>query len=133
MNTKNPNLNTKKFDSFADSLSYLLENRGLKQAYLVEKAQKGADEISRYVTGKVVPRVKTQKILGDVLGVTFKQDAQGKWMIDSHVDQARDEVSQVEEELSAYKASGLRSDDPEKLLEFAEMLIRTARELMKLK
>ncbi len=79
LNTNNPNLITKNFESFGDSLKYLLKNRGLKQKFLVEKAKKGADEISRYVNDKVLPHPDTQNLLGDILGVSFEQDTNGKW------------------------------------------------------
>jgi transcriptional regulator with XRE-family HTH domain len=88
------NDNTIFFSSFGRMLSNILENRGLKQKFLTDKAGKGADEISRYIHDKVLPREKTQKLLASVLGVTFTQEPNGEWsfidvnaqFIDSSID-----------------------------------------------
>lgn len=71
--------NTVYFNTFGKALKHLLEKRGLKQKWLVERTGKGADEMSRYVNSKVEPNYETQELLGDLLDVKFEQHPNGKY------------------------------------------------------
>ena len=61
-------------ETFADRLRRAMGEKSLKQADLIHAAAQrgeklGKSQVSQYVSGKVVPRAATLRLLADILGV----------------------------------------------------------------
>ncbi|MGI6755050.1 MAG: aminotransferase class I/II-fold pyridoxal phosphate-dependent enzyme [Atopobiaceae bacterium] len=87
--------------SFADRLNWALENQGLKQIDLINKAadkgnKLGKSQLSQYVSGKTIPRQDTLELLGELLGCS------AVWLATGATDPAlgHEQSSGIQEEAS---------------------------------
>jgi transcriptional regulator with XRE-family HTH domain len=124
MSTKN----TAKGQNFSDCLKAVLEMRGLTQRFIVDKGIGDSAQVSRWVTGKVVPYPKTQKALGDALAVVFKQLSDGSYAANDLSVLSRNSLDIVRDLEEQYVTTSL--DDLSKILERIESFAHIAREDM---
>jgi transcriptional regulator with XRE-family HTH domain len=138
-------------DNLNKRIGFALENSSLNQAEFARRIDKSEASVSRWLSGETSPRGRaTIANIAETLHVSedwlefgigeMRSKIRADKEINSqnqgsdHTDpvaKARLSIDQLGESLSAYTSQGLRSDDPQRLIELAEMLLRTARELMK--
>jgi len=104
-------------------LVHLLKKTGKNQPEIANELPYSVSTINRWWNGKTkhIDQSKRETI-ANKMGFNLQWIEEG-----GSLDSAQSSVNQVEETLGEYKARGIRQDDPEKLLELAETLIRTAR------
>jgi transcriptional regulator with XRE-family HTH domain len=130
----------------SDRVIEAIQESGLTDAELAHKVGVSAPTVWRWRNGETTKFSSRQiENIANVLQVNFDYLRFGEGKLkptpsgsqnqgSDHTDpvaKARLSIDQLGESLSAYTSQGLRSDDPQRLIELAEMLLRTARELMK--
>ena len=97
--------NKRKFDTFGSALGYLLENRGISQAWLSKKSGQRPDDINRIIQGRVKnPTDETRSKLTDPLNIDISQNYEGEWVLEEGGDLQKTDPNKVEELLSEYES-----------------------------
>jgi len=118
------------FASFNELLRYVIELKRYSQREIAEKLQKDESQISRYLSGEVVPYPRTQKKLFSALEVDVIKKGEN-WILTSNsrsqFDQLNEEIIDYDSKVTDHIKLELLLDDPLKTIEYAEGLIRIAR------
>ncbi|MEO9886457.1 MAG: helix-turn-helix transcriptional regulator [Balneola sp.] len=105
----------------------LLKESGKNQPELADILPVSVSTISRWFSGDTKHISKDKReLIANIMKFDLGYIETGR-SNRSQLDLAHDAINRAEENTSDYIASGLHQDDPVKLLELAESLIRTAR------
>lgn len=124
------------FDNYGELVTKVLDNRGLSQKWLAKKIASEdqnllslQQQVSRWIkTGAISEGY--QKRIDKALDIVSKQDRSGRWTFissRSQFDILNEEVSHYETSVADHIKLEPALDDPLKMIEYAEGLIRIAR------